>query len=130
MEAEAENTTTIEAQTSPVAKPQAVLPAVLREHFNGGLEAQSLGTWGQIVRGLLCVTKPYRGRVHLALALTLLWSLLTPLPSVLQKYLIDWSIAPEQAHLTLTISQRLQWLGIIAVGMVVAICIAELTNGC
>jgi ATP-binding cassette subfamily B protein len=80
----------------------------------------------KILWRLLDVAKPYRRRVWFALGLTIIWSALTPVPTLLQKYLIDFSIYPVRPA---SVEERLRWLAVIAVGFALAIVATEFFNG-
>ncbi len=80
----------------------------------------------KILWRLLDVAKPYRHRVWLALGLTLLWSLLTPLPTVVQKYLIDLAIFPKDPT---PADLRVHLLFRLAAMLLVTILAAEVCNG-
>jgi ATP-binding cassette, subfamily B, bacterial len=80
----------------------------------------------KILWRLLDVAKPYRHRVWLALGLTLLWSLLTPLPTVVQKYLIDLAIFPKDP---VGAGDRVHLLFSLAAVLFLSILAAEVCNG-
>jgi ATP-binding cassette subfamily B protein len=80
----------------------------------------------KILWRLLDVAKPYRHRVWLALGLTLLWSLLTPLPTVVQRYLIDWAIFPTHP---VDAGSRVHLLFSLGAVLLVTILATEICNG-
>jgi ATP-binding cassette subfamily B protein len=91
----------------------------------------------KILWRLLDVAKPYRKRVWLALALTIVWSALSALPTLLQKYLIDRAIYPQVLDPatqrlvveSVSLDVRLHRLFGFAAAFLLAIAVAEFLNG-
>ncbi len=80
----------------------------------------------KILWRLLDVTKPYQHRVRLALVLTILWSLLSALPTLGFKFLIDMAIFPTSPVVDATRLARLVGIGF---ALLMLIALIEFCNG-
>src|SRR5687767_11408312 len=78
---------------------------------------------------LLDIARPYRGRVWAALALTLLVSMLTPVPPIFLRYLIDGAVDPEGTAAHLSADARMRNLVWWSLAIVAAVIVTQLFGG-
>jgi ATP-binding cassette subfamily B protein len=87
----------------------------------------------KILWRLLDVAKPYKGRVRLALVLTILVSALAAVPGWLQKQLIDRAIDPgfyrSSAGPSMPLNQRMRQLVVWSVVLLLTVLVSEWLNG-
>jgi ATP-binding cassette subfamily B protein len=78
---------------------------------------------------LLDVARPYQSRVWTALLLTILVSVLTPIPPIFLRYLIDRAVDVEGAAATMTTDQRMAALIKWSLAIVAAVIVTQIVSG-
>jgi ATP-binding cassette subfamily B protein len=82
----------------------------------------------KILWRLLDVAKPYRGKINLALFLTVTVSAMSVLPSTIQRYLIDEAIQPKAVGQVASTSQRLHSLFYLSLLLLLTVLASEWLN--